>query len=104
MSASAYTLLAAWNIGDYSFRTTTCLQISILVRKAHNRIRIANVNIFRIGPWRIKSNAKWSSKSGRKSFGCLGFSVGSNAAEQQYAPGPAFCHKQIAIGRGANQS
>src|SRR5580658_7407620 len=102
MPAAAQMLIAARNICDHSFRTTACLQIAILVRKAHDRISVADVNIFRIRPWRIKSNAKWPGKPGRKSPGCLGFPVGSDAAEHQYAPGPAFCQKQVSIRRGAN--
>src|ERR1700735_4732868 len=104
MTAAPYTFEAAGQMLDYGFGTAASFQISILICKAHHRIRVADVNEFGVWSGRIKCDTERARKSGRESFGGLGFSTGGYASEHQDAARPALCQKQVAIGRCSKQS
>src|SRR5580704_4976611 len=104
MPAAAHAFVPAGYICDHSFRTAASFQISILVWKAHNRIRITDVDELRIGPGRIKSNAKRARETRREGTHGLGFSIGGYPAKYKDAPWAAFSQKQVAIWRGTKQS
>src|SRR5580692_5030417 len=85
-------------------RGTASFQIAVAIGKAHNRIRIANIDPLGIRSGRIKTDTEWTVKSRSESLRLRGLAVGTNSAEDQNVVGVAFGDEEIAVGRGANQS
>ena len=59
---------AAGELGHDYFSRSAGFQIAILVRKAHDGIRVPNVDVLRIGPGRIKRDSVGQAQAGREYF------------------------------------
>ena len=75
-------------------------QITILIRKAHDGVGVANINPLRIWTGRIERDAVGLLQSGGEGFGLLRLAVRRDSAEDQNFTGIAFGEKIISIGRG----
>src|SRR6266404_1563754 len=76
---------APGDIGNM-FRRTARFQIPILIRKAHNRICVPNVDPLRVRSWRIKIDSERAVQTARKYLRLLRFALGCNSTEYPDLP------------------
>jgi hypothetical protein len=76
----------------------------LFVRKAHDRIGIADVNLLWIRAGRGKVYSKRTLKPRREHLCVLGLAVRGDAAENANFSGAAFGNEKITVGSGAYQA
>src|SRR6266478_2294643 len=94
---------APGDIGNM-FRRTARFQIPILIRKAHNRICVPNVDPLRVRSWRIKIDSEGTIQTGGIDPRLLRLTLGCNSAKYLDFSSAALRHEKIAIGGRSNQT
>src|SRR3979490_455365 len=86
------------------FRRTAGFQIPALIRKAHNGVRVSDVDPLRVWPWRIKVDAERPVQTAGESLSLLGLALGRDSPEDPDIPRVAFRDEKVTIGRSADQA
>src|SRR6266850_1558805 len=77
-------------------------QISVLIRKAHYRVRVSNIDPLGIRPRRIKVDAERAVQTGGENLRLLWLALGRDSPKDPHVPRVALRDKKIAVGRGPN--
>src|SRR5580704_6889732 len=94
---------AAGNVRDYRFRVSPSLDIAVLIGEPHDRISIADVDVFGIRTVRIEGNSEGLLQPGGEYFIYLRFPGVARIAQHPNSTGPAFRDEQISIWSNADQ-
>ena len=78
------------------------LQIAILIRQPHHRIRVADINPLRIGAYRVKGDPERTLQASGEGGNLLGLAVRCPAAENLDLSRRAVRHEEVAIRRHAH--
>lgn len=83
---------------DNVLRRPACLQVSTVIWKTHDRVRVSDVHPLRTLSGRIEGNPIGPVKALSECIRLLGCAIGRDAPKNLNFPGAAFCQKDVAVG------
>src|SRR4051812_44413998 len=84
------------------FSRSSGFEITIVIREAHDRIRITDIDVLWIVAERVKCDSEVIAQTRAEDFLFLWFTVTCYATKNKDLAKPAFRHKHIAIGSSTN--
>jgi hypothetical protein len=94
-------LVAAGDVLDDRLGLARGLRVAVLVGEADDRVGVADVDVFRVGPDRVEGDAERAVQAGGEDLVDLGLAVAVGVAEDADAVGAALGDEQVAV-RGAD--